>query len=351
MKYSSVFLLLAAAMLAPISGLAADELYHPDGRGNFSRYSARAAAVSKGAAATGNGINYHNGPVMRGQVNVYYIWYGTHNATTKPILETLANYVGGSPYFNINTTYGDTVGNVANIVRLIATTTDNYSLGKSLTDANVQTIVSSAIASGKLGPADPNGVYFVLTAPDVKETSGFVTQYCGWHTRATISGLDIKYSFVGDPSTQGLTSCAVQTVSPNNNPGADGMASVLVHELEETVSDPDLNAWYDTNGNENADKCAWTFGTTYRTPNGSAANMESGRLGLPDPTKLGERRRRVVRTILLLLIPHLCERYLGFRQRNDYAIAFGTLDRNIERLVADGDGQRKWLHHRIQLHR
>lgn len=54
------------------------------------------------------------------------------------------------------------------------------------------------------------------------------------------------------------------------------MVSVIAHELEETVTDPDLNAWYDWSGNENADKCAWKFGTTYPAANGSKANMNLG---------------------------------------------------------------------------
>jgi hypothetical protein len=54
------------------------------------------------------------------------------------------------------------------------------------------------------------------------------------------------------------------------------MVSIVAHELEEAVSDPDLNAWFDTRGQENADKCAWTFGTTYTTSNGSQANMNLG---------------------------------------------------------------------------
>jgi hypothetical protein len=55
------------------------------------------------------------------------------------------------------------------------------------------------------------------------------------------------------------------------------MASVIAHELVEAVSDPLLNAWFDAAGNENADKCAWTFGAT--TPlNGYNYNMTaSGR--------------------------------------------------------------------------
>jgi hypothetical protein len=54
------------------------------------------------------------------------------------------------------------------------------------------------------------------------------------------------------------------------------MASVIAHELEETVTDPQLNAWYDAVGKEDADKCAWMFGDTYPVPNGSSANMRLG---------------------------------------------------------------------------
>src|SRR5512141_237750 len=53
-----------------------------------------------------NGISYHGGPVMVSPVNVYYIWYGnwSGNSATS-ILTDLAGNIGGSPYFNINTTY------------------------------------------------------------------------------------------------------------------------------------------------------------------------------------------------------------------------------------------------------
>ena len=54
------------------------------------------------------------------------------------------------------------------------------------------------------------------------------------------------------------------------------MASIIAHELEEAVTDPDLNAWYDRRGYENADKCAWTFGSTFAAPNGSAYNLTLG---------------------------------------------------------------------------
>src|SRR6266446_4526230 len=232
------------------------------------------------ASRRGNGITYHGGPLIGtvGQppVYIYYIWYGNwsgNSATT--ILTDLGNSIGGSPYYNINSTYYNASNaHVVNSITYGGSTTDNYSQGTSLSDSAIQAVVSSAISSGRL-PKNTSGVYFVLTSSDVTASSGFCTQYCGWHTYGTISGSDIKYSFVGNPD-RCPSACSAQTTGPNGNAGADGMASIISHELEEAVTDPDLNAWYDRRGQENADKCAWTFGTTPTASNGSLYNMTLG---------------------------------------------------------------------------
>ena len=54
------------------------------------------------------------------------------------------------------------------------------------------------------------------------------------------------------------------------------MASVIIHELEEAQSDPEINAWFDGEGYENADKCAWTYGTLYTASNGAQYNIVVG---------------------------------------------------------------------------
>jgi hypothetical protein len=133
-----------------------------------------------------------------------------------------------------------------------------------LSDSSLQTTVSNALNNGSL-PRDSNGVYFVLTSSNINETSGFCTQYCGFHTRATLGGVDIKYSFVGNVD-RCPSGCEIQSTGPNSpvsgQGGIDGMANVISHELEEAISDPDLNAWFDASGQENADKCNFNFGAT-----------------------------------------------------------------------------------------
>src|SRR4029078_5358803 len=90
----------------------------------------------------------------------------------------------------------------------------------------------------------------------------------------TLPGTAIKYAFVGN-AARCPSACAAQTASPNDNTGADAMASVIAHELEEMITDPKLNAWYDRRGYENADKCAWTFGSV-SGPTNAKYNMNFG---------------------------------------------------------------------------
>ncbi len=235
------------------------------------------AQSSKAPPQRSNGINYNGGPVMVNITHAYVIWYGTWPSAKTSIISSFLGSVGGSPYFNINTTYYNAAKTkVQNSVTLVAETTDDYSQGHTnLSDTAIKNVVASALNSGRL-QADPDGVYFVLTSSDVTK-SGFLTSYCGWHTYATIGSTNVKYSFVGDPTGPQVAGCAGQTTSsPNGDIGADAMVSVIAHELEEAVTDPNLNAWYDNRGYENADKCAWTFGTTYNVTNGSKANMKLG---------------------------------------------------------------------------
>ena len=205
--------------------------------------------------------------------NVYIIWYGTHSATTKANLQTLVSNIGantsninGTPYWNINTTYTNAAGApISNAVSFRKAVVD-AGTSTSLSDLAIQNIVAAhlALPSTNAGylPRDANGIYLVLTGTNVTASSGFCTSYCGWHTHFSNGGVDIKYSFVGSPS-RCPSSCAIQNPGPNGDLNTDGMASIIAHEMEEALTDPDLNAWWQTStGMENADKCAWTFGTT-----------------------------------------------------------------------------------------
>lgn len=243
----------------------------------------RGFALTTGGTTATSPISYHGGP----QINtpaIYIIFYGNWNQNNgsdtpqgQQIIVDWAQSVGASAHFAINQTFsvnGQPVSGQATFGGA-TTMTGNYS--KRLRDSQILSTVSSAISSGALGPFNPNGVYFLVTSSDVTATSGFCTQYCGWHTSSTQSYGRLRYSFVGN-ANRCLSSCAAQKVSPNGNAGVDGAISVLTHELEEATTDPDpRSGWVDASGYENADKCAWTFGhNQVQLPNGSWANMSFG---------------------------------------------------------------------------
>ena len=281
--FGAITLLALAGTVATAGSVrpAADATRVPTGKGYAVQADSDAVveldAVQAQAGAAGQ-IVFHGGPVIThpGGVGVYLIWYGDwSNNTGTAIVPDFVGALGNSPYWDINTSYFDAAGRfVSSGIALKGQAFDSYSQGTRLDDAAIEAIVTDAIASGAL-PRDKQAVYFVLGSKDVDETSGFCTQYCGWHSHAKILKVDVKFAFVGD-AARCLAACAPQQTSPNGNPGADAMVSVIAHELAEAVTDPHLNAWYFATGAENADQCAWTFGTEYTVSNGSKANMKLG---------------------------------------------------------------------------
>lgn len=233
------------------------------------------APTAGGTGVMTPNITYHGGAVM-GTPTVYIIWYGNWNQSNgsdnpagQQIVRDFLFGLNNSPNYQINASYGTPTG----AVTFGGETTDTGSQGARLSDLKIKRIVTNAISTGAL-PKNTNGLYFVLTSSNVSETSGFCSVYCGWHTSATISNSNIKYSFVGN-AHRCLSACAAQTISPNHNSGVDGMISVIAHELEETNTDPNpTSGWADSSGAENGDKCAWTFGSAQTLlPSGAYSNM------------------------------------------------------------------------------
>ena len=65
-------------------------------------------------------------------------------------------------------------------------------------------------------------------------------------------------------------------LSPNGDIGADSVTDTLIHEISETVTDPNISAWYTKGGLENGDLCNFVYGQTFTAANGSHANQTFG---------------------------------------------------------------------------
>ena len=250
------------------------------------------------AATPTTQILYHGGNLLnQASVPLYAIYYGPVGdfpVTTQPIIDTFLSGLSGQPAFDVNTTYcksntTDCTGSGTSITGTLSygIAYDSGSQGMSISSSSIPKIIQTAIATGALS-ASSTAIYLVMTAPTV-HVSGFCTSFCAYHTKSTkiISGYTIHYALVPEPGAK-CTSCDgnfatyLESTTPNGDAGADEMVDSIFHEVSETVSDPDLDAWYTSGGAENADLCNYvyqtaTVNTTFKSPTtGATANAEWG---------------------------------------------------------------------------
>jgi len=184
--------------------------------------------------------------------------------------------LGGSPYFNINTTY--TNGSGAKVLNQVqytgywATGTSVAGPGSSPTDQDMVNLIQAGFTSGAI-TYDPNTVYAIFTGRNVNLGGGFGSSYCAYHTHGTTSRGNVYYAAM-PYNQQYPNNCTSALPSPNGDVAANSEVNTLAHEIEETTTDAMGNAWFDNRGYENADKCAWTWGTTGTAPGGGTYNMQ-----------------------------------------------------------------------------
>lgn len=250
---------------------------------------AQSANQKGGQVKTDTRILYHNGPIMTGVPDVYFIWYGTWddsaaNISTQFILTDFLSNVGGSPYFQINAMYPNNIGGApSGALFYSGAAVDRYSHGLELTASDISGIVADQITTGKL-PQDPSGIYVVLASADVSSNStGFcTTSALPHHGVGEAFGSQFEYAFIGNPNrcpsiaAPQFFSAGSQLPTPNGNLAADAMASTLAQLLSRVITNPTGGAWFDKFGLENAAKCVGQFGSTYTMANGARANLRLG---------------------------------------------------------------------------
>jgi hypothetical protein len=128
---------------------------------------------------------------------------------------------------------------------------DNKASQSTITDSKVQSYVASLFASGRIAPNTRTiyGVYFPSGMKISLQGGMSCSSFCGYHGHFTYNGNDYKYAVFP------YTDC--RACSLPGKAVADILTIVGSHEIREAVTDPDLNAWYDSTGYEADDKCAW----------------------------------------------------------------------------------------------
>ena len=203
-------------------------------------------------------LAWHGGPVMHSTTVVPLFWgsrWKDSTFTNDKItgLDYFYSHVGGSGYAHTNSEYNDGSGNVntTNISKT-ADMTDSSATPSGAPSTN-QVLAEIASATNNHPVAN---AYYPVYSDQPRGTAG----YCAWHSAGTINGIPVQFGFFFN--LDGDRGCDPVDSTTGHSQGLSALANVSGHELSEMLTDPQLNAWYDQRGDENADKCAWTFSGT-----------------------------------------------------------------------------------------
>ena len=219
---------------------------------------------AKAASPTSALLTWHKGQIMTSS-DVSSIFWGTswNDATSAGDkvdgIDSFYAGAGGTSYLDTNTEFTGTNGRVGSAVTYRGHVVDPTTAGSSAPS----TTAVLAVVSRSISTPVANGYYPVYS--DIpRGRSGF----CAWHSYGTINNVPVQFGFFfrldGDPG------CDPGDTSGLHSQGLAALANVSGHELSEAITDPRNGGWYDRSGGENADKCAWTFGSPLITlANGS----------------------------------------------------------------------------------
>jgi hypothetical protein len=226
--------------------------------GNAAPHQLKARTVHTTPAASSNLIN-HGGPVQTAP-KVYVVYWGWQSDPSgeQTYLNNFLSSVGGTQWLSTVNQYGSGSNST-----LSGTWSDSASVPSHPSDSAIQ--AEAAKAASHFGTGTSVNVQIVVATPTGHSTRGFGTQWCAYHG-AVSSNPNITYTDLPYMTDAG-TSCGANSVRSN----LDGVSIVEGHELAEAITDPLLNAWYDSSGSEIGDKCAWQNLSTISTSKGTFA--------------------------------------------------------------------------------
>ena len=207
---------------------------------------------------------YHGGPVMVGTTNAYAIfWEPTGSfvsANYNSLLKRYLGDIGPSKLYHNDIQYTQNGGGAPTNAVFAGSWVDKAAYpGNPISDAQVRQEVTHAQNVNHWSSSIDN-IFFVFTAKGENICASFGCSFqvfCAYHG---FFGTNTIYAAMPYTGTD-LGGCGVP-VSPNHDFDSDSTINVASHEQNEAATDPLLNAWFDSSGQEIGDKCAWNFGPT-----------------------------------------------------------------------------------------
>jgi hypothetical protein len=202
-------------------------------------------------------MTWHGGGVLS-SIAVQAIFWGTSWQTSSFIdkisgLDSWYSGVKGSLYARTNGEYPGS-GNTQFNSSYVSYSGHLIDFSAGPTKAPATSTILTEVCNEVKNPV-VNGYYPVYV--DLKR--GHVG-YCAWHSWGSCGSTPIQFGFFFN--LDGDAGCDPQDTSTGHSQGLAALANVTGHEFSETITDPRGMSWYDSQGAENGDKCAWTFSGT-----------------------------------------------------------------------------------------
>lgn len=208
---------------------------------------------------TSPNMTYHGGVIMPTAVTQNIFWGSSWAGYTGDEISGLDSwYVGfnGSNYARTSDEYTGSGQQVGPLTTHLGHLIDN----SAASGGNNTSAILSEVCKEIVTPV-ANGYYSVYTDLP-RNNSG----YCAYHSVGFCSGSNTPVQFAFFWKLDGDPGCDPQSSVSSESQGLAALANVSGHELSEARTDPDSpGAWYDSNGQENGDKCAWTFNVPFVT--------------------------------------------------------------------------------------
>ena len=228
---------------------------------------AHSMAVRGWARPGGGGsqnLTYHSGGKVILNAHLVMIFWGSFPSGYTTNMQNFRNQFGTTPEFNTITQYtgiddaSGATGTIA-LTNLAGSSSldyfDSSTPPANCTDAIVQQEVQKVITAQ--GKVDYNAIYEVFIPSGSYSSSGTSTScggpnlaYCAYHSHYVDgAGKNVKYSIEPWAGCSGCQAFGDTSLDQEH---------FVCHETREAVTDALGNAWFDRQGNEADDKCAWT---------------------------------------------------------------------------------------------
>jgi len=212
-----------------------------------------------GKRSASQALVYHRGSILT-RINVNPVFQGpawgnpAFAADKITGIPQLVADLNGTTYMKVLNQYASGTAWATNHLYTFPSRVDVSAAPGSFSSTNINTqangvfnYLCSVLGTTTRGSAD----FFSVFSDVPRGNAG----WCAWHASGNCGHGTFIFGFHYNMDSD--SGCEIGSASGGHSQGLTNLGNVFTHEMVESLNDPFGNAWYDSQGNEISDKCAW----------------------------------------------------------------------------------------------